>query len=133
MLGTYNDGITQTLVSVIGGISMGIGMFAVWPLAKKFGKRNLTLFGFLLYAVGSAICWMAPTNMVIVLTGQFIKNIGGLPCAYVFMALFADGLDHVEWKSGIRYDDTAMSVYNIIAVAVVGIATAAFEPLKLCK
>lgn len=62
-----------------------------------------------------------------------IKNIGGLPCAYIFMALFADGLDHVEWKSGIRCDDTAMSVYNIIAVAVVGIATAAFEPLKLCK
>ena len=111
--------------------SMGIGIFAVWPLAKKFRKRNLTLFGFLLYAVGSAICWMAPTNMVIVLTGQFIKNIGGLPCAYVFMALFADGLDHVEWKSGIRCDDTAMSVYNIMAVAVVGIATAAFEPLKL--
>ena len=37
VLGTYNDGITQTLVSVIGGIPMGIGIFAVWPLAKKFG------------------------------------------------------------------------------------------------
>lgn len=129
VLGSYNDGITQTLVSVIGGIPMGIGIFAVWPLAKKFGKRNLTLFGFLFYAVGSAICWMAPTNMVIVLTGQFIKNIGGLPCAYVFMALFADGLDHVEWKSGIRCDGTAMSIYNIIAVAIVGVATSVFNAM----
>lgn len=129
VLGSYNDGITQTLVSVIGGIPMGVGIFAVWPLAKKFGKRNLTLFGFLLYAVGSAICWMAPTNMVIVLTGQFIKNIGGLPCAYVFMALFADGLDHVEWKSGIRCDGTAMSIYNIIAVAIVGVATSVFNAM----
>ena len=34
VLGTYNDGITQMLVSVIGGIPMGIGIFAVWPLAK---------------------------------------------------------------------------------------------------
>ena len=33
VLGTYNDGITQMLVSVIGGIPMGIGIFAVWPLA----------------------------------------------------------------------------------------------------
>lgn len=117
VLGTYNDGITQTLISVIGGIPMGIGIFAVWPLAKKFGKRNVTLVGFILYAIGSAVCWLFPTNMVIMLVGQFIKNIGGLPCSYVFMALFADVLDHVEWRSGIRCDGIAMSVYNIIAVA----------------
>ena len=40
------------------------------------------------------ICWMHPTNMTIMLIGQFVKNIGGLPCSYVFMALFADVLDH---------------------------------------
>ncbi len=129
VLGTYNDGITQILVSVIGGIPMGIGIFVVWPLAKKFGKRNLTAIGFLFYAIGSAICWMAPTNMAIVLVGQFIKNIGGLPCAYVFMALFADGLDHLEWKSGVRCDGTAMSIYNIIACAILGVATAVFNAL----
>ena len=129
VLGSYNDGTTQTLVSVIGGIPMGIGIFAVWPLAKKFGKRNVTAIGFILYALGSAICWLFPTNMAIVLTGQFIKNIGGLPCAYVFMALFADGLDHIEWKSGIRCDGFAMSIYNIIAVAVVGVATSIFNAM----
>ena len=129
VLGTYNDGITQTLVSALGGIPMGIGIFAVWPLAKKFGKRNITLAGFIIYAVGSAICWIFPTNMVIVLIGQFIKNIGGLPCSYVFMALFADVLDHIEWKVGFRCDGLAMSVYNIIAVAMVGICTGIFNGL----
>lgn len=129
VLGTYNDGITQMLVSVIGGVPMGIGIFAVWPLAKKFGKRNVTLWGFVLYALGSLICWLVPTNMVVVLIGQFIKNIGGLPCAYVFMALFADTLDHLEWKSGIRADGIAMSVYNIIACAMVGIVTGIFNGL----
>ena len=127
VLGTYNDGKTQTMLSVIGGIPMGIGIFAVWPLAKKFGKRNLTAVGFIFYAVGSAICWLAPTNMVIVLIGQFIKNIGGLPCSYVFMALFADVLDHVEWKNGFRCDGIAMSIYNTIAVASVGICTGIFN------
>ena len=127
VLGTYNDGVTQMLVSVIGGVPMGIGIFAVWPLAKRFGKRNVTMVGFLLYAVGSLICWLFPTNLVIVLIGQFIKNIGGLPSAYVFMALFADCLDHVEWKSGLRADGTAMSVYNIIAVAMIGIVTGVFN------
>ena len=129
VLGTYNDGITQMLVSVIGGVPMGIGIFAVWPLAKKFGKRNVTMWGFVLYAIGSLICWLVPTNLVVVLIGQFIKNIGGLPCAYVFMALFADTLDHLEWKSGIRCDGVAMSIYNVIAVALVGIVTGIFNGL----
>ena len=129
VLGTYNDGITQMLVSVIGGVPMGIGIFAVWPLAKKFGKRNVTMWGFVLYALGSLICQLFPTDLVIVLAGQFIKNIGGLPCAYVFMALFADTLDHLEWKSGIRCDGVAMSVYNVIAVALVGIVTGIFNGL----
>lgn len=127
VLGTYNDGTTQMLISVIGGVPMGIGIFAVWPLAKKFGKRNVTLAGFILYALGSGICWLFPTNMVIVLIGQFIKNIGGLPCAYVFMALFADVLDHMEWKHNFRVDGIAMSVYNIIAVSSVGICTGIFN------
>ena len=129
VLGTYNDGITQTMLSIIGGIPMGIGIFAVWPLAKKFGKRNVTLAGFILYAVGGAICWAFPTNMTVMLVGQFIKNIGGLPCAYVFMALFADVLDHLEWKTGFRSDGVAMSVYNIIAVAMVGVCTGVFNGL----
>lgn len=127
VLGTYSDGITQTLVSVLGGIPMGIGIFAVWPLAKKFGKKNITVIGFVLYAVGSAICWMAPTNLYIVLVGQFIKNIGGLPCAYVFMALFADTLDNLEWKNGFRCDGIAMSAYSVIITAAAGIVTGIFN------
>ena len=129
VLGSYNDGITQTMVSVIGGIPMGIGIFAVWPLAKKFGKRNLTMAGFVLYGIGSAICCLAPTNMTVVLIGQFIKNIGGLPCAYVFMALMADTYDHLEWKHGFRVDGAATSIYSIITVTMTGVCTGLFNRL----
>ena len=51
---------------------------------------------------------------------QFHK---GLPSAYVFMALFADVLDHLEWKNGFRCDGMAMSVYSIITTVSAGIAT----------
>lgn len=127
VLGTYNDGITQTMVSVIGGIPMGIGIFAVWPLAKKFGKRNVTLAGFILYAIGGVVCLINPTNMIIVLIGQFIKNIGGLPCAYVFLALFADVLDHMEWKVHFRVDGLSASVNTIIVTLCYGLSSGLFN------
>lgn len=129
VLGTYNDGITMTLLNVIGGLPMGIGIFIVWPLAKKFGKRNVTFAGMLLMALGSIICFAFPRNMPIVLVGQFVKNMGSLPGAYIFMALFGDVLDYAEWKAGFRCDGLAMSVYNIIAVAMVGICTGIFNGL----
>ena len=127
VLGTYSDGITQTMVSVLGGIPMGIGIFAVWPLAKKFGKKNITVIGFLIFAIGSGVCCLAPTNMAVVLVGQFIKNMGFLPSAYVFMALFADTLDHLEWKNGFRCDGLAMSVYSTITTAVAGVVSGIFN------
>lgn len=129
VLGSYNDGVTMTMLSVIGGLPMGIGLFAVWPLAKRFGKRNVTIAGMLIMAAGSAICLAAPRNMTIVLVGQFIKNMGSLPGAYVFMALFADVLDHLEWKVRFRCDGLAMSLYNTIAVSLVGISTGIFNGL----
>lgn len=129
VLGSYNDGITQTMVSVIGGIPMGIGIFAVWPLAKKFGKRNVTMWGLVLFALGSVICLIDSRNMVIVLIGQFIKNIGGLPGSYVFMALLADVLDHLEWKYDFRCDGLSTSVYSIIVTVSAGVASGL---LNLC-
>lgn len=129
VLGSYNDGITQTMVSVIGGIPMGIGIFAVWPLAKRFGKRNVTMAGFVLYIIGGIICLSSPYNMVIVLIGQFIKNIGGLPCAYVFAALLADVLDHMEWKCGYRLDGISTSANSVIITLCAGLASGIFNLL----
>lgn len=129
VLGSYNDGITQTMVSIIGGIPMGIGIFAVWPLAKKFGKRNVTMAGFVLYVIGGIVCLLAPQNMVVVLIGQFIKNIGGLPCAYVFAALMADVLDHMEWKCGRRIDGFSASIQSVIITLCMGLSNGVFNLL----
>ncbi len=127
VLGSYNDGITQTMISVIGGIPMGVGIFIVWPLAKKFGKRNVTVAGFALYIIGGIICLINPHSMVVVLVGQFIKNIGGLPCAYVFAALLADVLDHMEWKYRFRIDGLSTSIYTVIVTICMGLTSGIFN------
>ncbi|MEU1953504.1 MFS transporter [Nocardia rhamnosiphila] len=127
VLGTYNDGVTQVLISAIGGIPMGIGVLLVWPLVNRVGKRNLIMSGLVLYIVGSFVCWMFPYDMIVVLIGQFIKNVGAVPVAYVLLALFADTLDNLEWKKGFRPDGAAMSIYSTIAVAVSAMGAGVFN------
>lgn len=127
VLGTYSDGITQTLVNALGGLPMGIGMLIVWPLAKKFGKKNITAVGLVIYSVGSLICFIFPQNMIVVLIGQFIKNMGYVPIAYIFMSLIADILDNIEYEKGFRVDGISGSVYTIIATVSAGIATSIFN------
>lgn len=62
--------------------------------------------------------------MIVVIIGQFIKNIGGLPCAYIFMSLFSDSFDHLEWKTGFRSDSLAMSIYSTITIVLMGVGLA---------
>ncbi|GFP74694.1 MFS transporter [Clostridium fungisolvens] len=127
VLGSYNDGITQTMISVVGGFPMGVGMLVILPLIKRFGNRNVTLAGFILSVIGGVICWMFPTNMALVIIGQFIKNLGIVPCGFVFVALFADVLDHIEWKSNIRCDGISSSIMIFIMTVSSGLSASLFN------
>lgn len=129
VLGTYSDGITQTMVNALGGLPMGIGMLIIWPLAKKFGKKNITAVGLVIYSLGSLICFLTPKNMAVVLIGQFIKNMGYIPIAYIFMSLIADILDTIEYKNGFRVDGISGSVYTVITTVSQGISTSIFNIL----
>lgn len=127
VLGTYSDGITQTMVSALGGLPMGIGMLIIWPLAKKFGKKNITAAGLVIYSIGSFICFVSPKNMIVVLIGQFIKNMGGVPISYIFLSLLADILDTIEYKRGLRVDGLSGSVYAVLATVCFGISSGVFN------
>ena len=126
---TYADGITQTLLNVIGGLPMGIGIFLVWPLSKKFGKKNVTATGFILCVIGDIITFIAPDNLVTVLIGQFIMNMGIVPAAYVFPALMAGVFDEIEYKHGFRCDGVATSVINSMNTIAVGLSIGIFNLL----
>ncbi len=119
---TYADGITQMLLNVIGGLPMGIGIFLVWPLSKKLGKMQLSATGLILCVIGDIICFMFPQNMVLVLIGQFILNMGIVPCAYVFPALMSGVLDELEYKNGFRCDGVATGVINSMNTIAVGLS-----------
>lgn len=114
------------LFNIVGGISLALGAVVIGPLTKKLSKRDLMLYGFILYALGDALCFIISypglfslsknAILSIVLVGQFIKNAGAVPCVYIWMALVADVLDHLEWKAGFRSDGVTVSFTTIFAL-----------------
>lgn len=121
-----NGEMVQSVLALISGIPLAAGMLFIWPLANKFGKRNMVIIGLMFSVVGSIICVSAPDVFFVVLIGQTLKGIGSIPGAYIMMALFADVLEHLEARFGFRCDGISMSVYNAILTFVNGLATAFF-------
>lgn len=110
----------QVLVNMIGQAPLGIGVFILWPLVRKFGKRRVMQAGFAIGAIGCIAVLFAPANMGVVLGGMAIKSIGALP-TYIMMAMVAESLDHIEWVNGFRADGFTASVKSIIITVAAGI------------
>ncbi|MBQ8160531.1 MAG: MFS transporter [Clostridia bacterium] len=126
VLGTYNDGITQTMLSAVGKAPLGFGVFLLWPLVKKFGKRKVMIVGFLIAAAAEAICWIGSHSLSMMLAGSFLYAIGFLP-SYVYSALMADTLDYIEYKDKVRVDGLTASIFTIIGTVTVGIGQGIFN------
>ncbi|MBQ9196473.1 MAG: MFS transporter [Clostridia bacterium] len=126
VLGTYNDGITQTMLSAVGKAPLGFGVFLLWPLVKKFGKRKVMIVGFLIAAAAEAICWIGSHSLPMMLAGSFLYAIGFLP-SYVYSALMADTLDYIEYKDKVRVDGLTASIFTIIGTVTVGIGQGIFN------
>ena len=124
---TLSADMVQSMLALISGIPLAAGMLFIWPLANKFGKKNMIIVGCVISIVGSLVCLSAPNNFVVMLVGQTLKGLSSVPGAYIMMALFADVLDHLEAKHGYRVDGISMSVYSTIMTIVNGLAVAFFN------
>lgn len=127
VLGSYNDGITQALFYGLGNAPMGLGAFVCVPICKKFGRKRAMRGGYLLAAIGSALCLLNPRQLGWVLAGQAVKATGLIPSCFMISTLLADALDDVEKKSGVRCDGFSSSVFNIITTVSGGIALCIFN------
>ena len=127
VLGSYNDGITLTLLNVGGQFPLGFGVLLLWPLVKRFGKRNVMAGGFVLGIVG---CLLGMTNihsMGIALAGLILKSFGTIPITYILVGMLADTLDHIEYVNGFRCDGFSTSVQSVILTIASGLSAGLFN------
>ena len=126
VLGTYNDGTTIMLMNAVGQGPLGLGVFLLWPIAKKFGKRRTLFVGMLMATVGSLLVYLNPTNMGAVLGALAFKSFGMLP-TYLFAAMMAEAMDHIEWKTGYRCDGFNATASSVIITIMAGASTSVFN------
>lgn len=93
-----------TIYQVVSGIPLGIGAILIYPLAKRFGIRNVSFAGYAMILVGSLVGYLFPSNVPIAIAAGFIKNIGMLPNSYITATLLCFAFDSVEQKSGFRLE-----------------------------
>ncbi len=104
LLGGAANPMMYTIYQVITGIPLGIGAIAIYPLAKKFGVKNVCWTGYVLVLIGAVFGWLFPANLPIVFASGFLRQVGSLPNAYVFATLLCYAYDSVEHKSGYRLE-----------------------------
>ena len=127
VLGSYNDGITQALFYGLGNAPLSLGVFLCMPLCRRFGRRNAMMSGYVLAAIGSALCLFNSRSLATVLAGQAVKAVGLIPSTFMVSTLLADALDDVEGKSRKRCDGFSSSVFNIIITLSGGAALGIFN------
>lgn len=115
MLGGAENPLMYTIYQVVTGVPLGIGAFAIYPLAKKVGIKNLTVGGYALVLLGSILGWIFPDQLVPAMVGGFLRNVGWLPNAYIFATLLCFAYDSIEYKSHMRLEGM-MGVAVITAI-----------------
>lgn len=122
-------GAAQSFLGVAGAVPMAIAAAFVVPLSNKFTKRWVVFVGLVVGAVGGVIAGFGGSSLMPVSVGIAIKCLGSAPAAYVILAMLADVIDHIEYKSGLRTDGLTMSIYSSICVAATPICNALFSAL----
>ena len=128
-LGADGWGTYQSVLAIMGAIPMAVAMLFVNPLCQKFGKRKTVSAFLVLGVIGGVIAIAGGSSIVPVAVGVALKCLGSSPACYMILAMLADVIDHIEWKTGLRTDGLTMSIYSSLMVAASPVMNAVFSAI----
>lgn len=104
LLGGAENWGMYSIYQIITGVPLGLGAIIAYPLSKKFGIRNLTFVGYAMVLIGSILGLLFPSNMPIAMAAGFMRQMGMIPNAYIFITMLYYAYDDIEYKSGFRLE-----------------------------
>lgn len=122
-------GASQSLLAILGAIPMAIAAIFVVPLSNRYGKQRVTWIGLVIGVIGGIIAGLGRGNIIPVAIGVALKCLGSAPACYLILAMLADVIDHIEYKTGIRTDGLTMSIYSSIMVAATPVCNSIFSAI----
>lgn len=101
------------LVGLAISAPMLVGLFFVGPFVKRFGKRNVTMAGCLLFMLGGFIRMIDPTNLTTFLLGSAIGGLGAMPGLALTVAMVNDTVEFGEWQFKLRTEGLINSAASL--------------------
>lgn len=83
------------------------------PFIKKFGKRNLVLWGAILTAVAQLLLLFVPANPTFAAVIAAIRGIGKAPLFGCIFTMMADVVNYGHWKTGVRVQALIFSAATV--------------------
>lgn len=109
----YKNAKAQTMATLMMGGGMLIAAFVAKPLAKKFGKAEVSVVSNIMAA---AVCFLLliirPQNVWVYVALQAVCWLGLGVFSMVCWALITDVIDYSEIKNGVREDGSVYALYS---------------------
>lgn len=102
--------------------SLGVAQFVLGPLADRFGRRPLMLWGMLVFAIGSLMCALA-TTMEWLWLGRAIQGVGAAAGFTLSRTMVRDIYSLEKSASVIGYITMAMVVMPMMGPVIGGLIT----------
>lgn len=109
----YGNASMQSVSTLAMSGGMIVAAFVAKPLARRFGKAELSAFSNLLAGIGSfLIYFIRPQNVLVYIAIQTICWLGLGVFSMVSWALITDVIDYSEIKNGVREDGSVYALYS---------------------
>lgn len=83
--------------------------FFIPAIAKKYGKRNVSLVGCIIAVLGGLIMLIDPLSLPILVVSTIVNTIGTAPISICVFAMLGDTASYGEWKTGVRNEALVFS------------------------
>lgn len=103
-----NDNL-YSLLSVASQIPNILLCFIIPSIAKRYGKRNVSMAGCVIALIGAVIMLIDPENLTVLLISTVINTIGMAPISICVFAMLGDTAAYGEWKTGIKNEGIVFS------------------------